>query len=1349
MRTYHPNFPIIRILAALVALPVLAVAQTPTVTIQADQPGVTVSSNLFGIFFEEINFGGDGGLYGEMIRNRTFSGSSNTEFWTLVTTGTAAGQMRTDTLWPPNTNLVRSLKLTKTSGNGSVGAANGGYFVGLSIQSNATYNLSVYARGTNGFAANIGARLQNSTGSLVYTQAWFSGVTTNWQKFTASLTPSVTDTNASLVLSITNNSTVWLNVVSLFPQATFQSRTNGMRADLANMLAGVAPSFMRYPGGNFIEGNSISTAERWKNTIGDIATRPGHTNDAWGYWSTDGFGVLEYLLLCQDLGCQPLYAIYAGLSLGYNGATNNTVPLNQMAPYVQDALDLIQYCNGPTNSTWGAVRAANGHPAPFNLQYMEIGNENGGSYYNDRYALFYDAIKSNYPSMQLIVPDWGGTPTSRPFDIQDEHYYADPATFISYATKYDSYTRPGPKVFVGEYAVTSGYGTLGNLTAALAEAVFMTGLERNSDIVQMASYAPLFANVNGTQWNPDLINFDNYRVCGTPSYYVQQLFSGNRGDVVLPTVVNVPSIISNPPPQGAIGVGSWNTSVQYSNIVVTASNGATLYQSNFAANGTNGWQVYNGTWSATNGVYQQTALITDCWSTTGNTNWSNYTISLEARKVTGSEGFLVLFDWQDDNNFLWFNVGGWNNTLDGVEQTVNGTETLLGSQVSTDIPIQTNQWYNISIVLTGPFIQCYINGTLVEEVTNLTSVAGGLYASTTYNQSSNQIIVKAVNPYNSTLPTTFNLAGVGSMSSTATLLQLTSPNPANENSLATPTYVYPTTNTINNVGTNFTLNIPANSLSILRLQLQTPLPPSGFRAMASGWQVALSWASYNSATNYIIERATTSGGPYTTIGTTTGTSYVDTNVTPGDTYYYVLIAVMPTGQTPATHEVAVSVGATLWAYLPFDETSGTTAVDVTGNGWNGTLINGATWVAGYSNNAVGLNSAGNQYVSLPTGVVSNLTDFSICAWVNLASVSTWMRIFDFGSGTTTYMFLTPDSGSSTLRYAITTNSYGGEQQINDNSVLPINGWHHVAVTLAGNLGTLYLDGVSVGSNTAMTLTPVSLGGTTQNWIGRSQWAADPYLNGAVDEFRIYRGALSAGEVATFLNPLSPPMGLAANAGDGQVALSWNSSANADGYNVMYSTSNGGPYVLLATVSGTNYTDAAVINGVTYYFVVTATNTVGTSAASAQVSATPRPAFQAWQMNYFSSTNCAMCGPNADFDGVGMSNTNKFLGGFNPTNSAAYLHIISIVRTNNNTDIEVTYLGANGDTTYTGGPSSRTNVLEFAPGRADGSYSTAFASTGQTNILSGGTGLGVVTNMVDSGGATNVPSRFYRVRVLAP
>lgn len=1116
-------------------------------TIRAGQPSIAISTNLFGIFFEEINFAGEGGLYAEMVRNRSFANSTNADYWTLVTQGTAAGQMGVDTSVPLNTNTLQSLKLTLQSGSGSVGVGNAGFW-GMALQAGSNYDLSFYACGAPGFSGPISARLESSNGSQLYAQTSFNGLTTNWQRFAAALTPGADDTNARLVLSLAQTGSVWLDVVSLFPRATFHHRTNGLRANLANMLRDLHPSFLRYPGGNFIESYNVTNAVRWKKTIGDIALRPGHLNDSWGYWSTDGFGLHEFLQFCEDAGMEPLYGINCGLMLGYNGNTNNTVPLDQMGPWVQDALDLIEYANGDTNTTWGAQRASNGHPAPFNLKYIEIGNENGGSYYNDRYALFYDAIKSSYPDIHIIACVWGGIPSSRPIEIQDEHYYSSASTFISYATKYDGYSRSGPKVFVGEYAVTSGYGTLGNMSAALGEAVFMTGMERNSDVVQLASYAPLFANVNGIQWHPDLIYYDSSRVAGTPSYYVQQMFSQNRGDMVLPASITVTSTPTNPPPHGAIGLGSWNTSVQYTNLVVT-SNGVTLYQSDFLNAGTNGWRVYKGTWSTNAGLYQQTAITTDCRSTTGDTNWANYTISLRARKLSGSEGFLILFNWLDDNNWTWWNIAGWNNTKSGIEQNVNATKTIL-AQVTQSVT--NNGWYDISIVLVGPRIQCYLNGELVQDLTYPAAAASGLFASTSYDQSSGQIIVKAANPYSLPMTTTVNCTGLDSVASNATLIQLTSGSPSDENSLAMPTKVIPVRSQITNAGTNFTFTFPSNSLSILRLQasglhtvtnLQVELA-SPINVGQVGSAAAWAW-SYRQTTP--INLATNSVQVITWSSANTRIAGVDssgnvTGVEPGTTS---IIATYNALDLSATQTVQV-IGqpkALVHRYSFDDAVGSTTAIDsVGGPAWNGSLPNSGT----FGSSRLALAASARQYLQLPAGILSNYPAVTIEAWVSFPTQLP-VNCFFYGFGNTngssgtSYIFCAPRAG----RIAITAGDWSGEQNAYSGVDFSYHtNLHFVAVynPPAGYIA-IYTNGVLAGINNAVTV-PFTSVNNFYSYIARSLYSGDPYPDLSLDEFRIYSGALYSDEIAAtealgptqVLSTASPVIGVSV-AGT-NLALSW-------------------------------------------------------------------------------------------------------------------------------------------------------------------------------------------------------------------
>jgi alpha-L-arabinofuranosidase len=1117
-----------------------AQTSSATLTISADQPGAPIASNLFGIFFEEINSAGDGGIYAELVRNRSFEDSTNSiPYWTLLTNGSAVGQMSLDTSLPLSATNLHALKLTMSGGNGSIGAANGGYW-GIPLTSGAAYNLGFYARAASGFSGAITVLLQSGSGTI-YAQNSVSGLATNWQHFTLSLVPNQTDPAAQLLLEIAQTGTVYIDFVSLFPAQTFKSRSNGLRPDLAAMLVNLKPSFVRFPGGSWVDGASIADAYHWEPTVGDPANRVPRTN-LWGYMVDNGLGYHEYLQMCEDIGALPLFAINAGMDVN-----QDAVAAGQLGPWVQEAVDAIQYANGSTNTPRGAQRAGNGHPAPFNLQFIEIGNENSGSSYNVNYSMFYDAIKSNYPGMHIIANDQGGIPSSRPVEIQDEHYYSDPSTFISYATKYDSYSRTGPKVFVGEYAVTSGSGN-GNLAGALGEAAFMTGMERNSDIVELASYAPLFANLSNKDWNPDMIYFTGTQVYGTPSYYVQQMFSLNRGDYGLPATVTNTDNGANSGIRGAIGLGSWNTSVQYTNVVVT-SNGVTLYQSDFVDSGTSGWRVFNGTWSAANGVYQQTAITTDCYSTCGNTNWAGYTITLQARKVSGDEGFLILFNWLDDNDWTWWNIAGWNNTLDGIEQMSGGVKSLISSQIGESV--NAGQWYAIRIVLTGSRIQCYLNGALIHDIT----YPGGLIASTSYSKASGQIIVKAVNPYSTPLPTTFNVSGLDSISPTATLIELTSASPADENSLAAPTNVFPLTGTISNAGTNFSLTLPANSLSILRLnasgihaltnlQLQISSPINAGQTVAS---VLLGWESGQANP---INLATNANYAITYASADASVAVVDargnvTGVGPGATSIIATYASL--GLSASQSVQVVGLPSALVHRYSFNDSPGsiTAADSVGGSAWNGALPNGGT----FANGQLNLASANRQYVQLPAGILSNYTAVTIEVWATFPDQLP-VNCFFYGFGNTDpsgagedYIFCAPQGG----RIAITAADpgYTGEQNASGAGDFSFRtNFHLVAVyNPPAGLLALYTNGVLAAMNNAVSV-PLSSVSPLLNYIGRSLYDVDPYPDISLDEFRVYSGALDPAEIAAtqalgpnqLLNAASPL--ISATLSGGSLTLSW-------------------------------------------------------------------------------------------------------------------------------------------------------------------------------------------------------------------
>ncbi len=527
------------------ASPYLPPPTPPSLQINAGQVTAHVRPTLYGLMTEEINHSYDGGLYAELIQNRIFKDDAHaTAHWSLVQGGGGAGSIALDEGSPINAALTTCLKLTVTAAGtgGRVGVANDGYW-GIPVTPRTRYRASFFAEASDGFAGPLTVDIESEDGSKVYAQATMPHISGTWRQYAVTLTTGAVATSASnrFVISAGTPGTVRLNLVSLFPP-TFHHRPNGNRPDLMRLLDGLRPAFLRLPGGNYLEGNTIAERFAWKNTIGPLTDRPGHQGP-WGYRSSDGLGLLEFLEWCQDLHMQPVLAVYAGYSLG--GEHVDAGPA--LTPFVQDALDEIQYVTGGTDTRWGAERAREGHPAPFPLTYVEVGNEDffdkSGSY-DGRFTQFHDALKAAYPRLQLIATT--GVKSRTP-DIYDEHFYRAPADFEGDAHHYDGYSRTGPKVFVGEWASQEGRPTP-DMNAALGDAAWLTGLERNSDVVVLESYAPLFVNVSpgGSQWGTNLIGYDALHSYGSPSYYAQQMFSRNHGDTVLAaTLHGVPGMFDS------------------------------------------------------------------------------------------------------------------------------------------------------------------------------------------------------------------------------------------------------------------------------------------------------------------------------------------------------------------------------------------------------------------------------------------------------------------------------------------------------------------------------------------------------------------------------------------------------------------------------------------------------------------------------------------------------------------------------------------------------------------------------------------------------------------------------------
>ncbi len=518
------------LVVGLTAADALAQNAPAALTILAGQVAGKVSPTLYGLMTEEINHSYEGGLYAELIQNGTFRAEwSGFDDWYLVQGGSSKAKMTMDRSTGPSEALPYSLRLeVDSAGSASpAGLLNDGFW-GIPVKPDTTYSGSFYAKTDSTSLGPVTVSLIANQSGKVLASAIISDVGTTWGEHKFSLKTGAVEPSPAnhFQLTMAHAGSLWLNVVTLFPPS-YHNRANGTRVDLMEKLAAMHPAFLRFPGGNYVEGNLIADWYDWKKTIGPLVDRPGHPSP-WGYWSTDGFGYLEFLEWCEDLHMQPVLAVYAGYSLKGQHVT----PGPELEPYVQSALDEIEYATGGSDTKWGARRAADGHPAPFHITYVEIGNEDmfdhSGSY-EQRFSQFFKAIRAKYPDLQLMAT----TPVkSEKPDVVDDHYYLRASQFFDDVAHYDKIDRNGPKIFVGEWATREGTPTP-NLGAALGDAAWMTGMERNSDLIVMASYAPLLININpgASQWVPDLIGYDAEKSYGSPSYYAQVMFSSKLGDV--------------------------------------------------------------------------------------------------------------------------------------------------------------------------------------------------------------------------------------------------------------------------------------------------------------------------------------------------------------------------------------------------------------------------------------------------------------------------------------------------------------------------------------------------------------------------------------------------------------------------------------------------------------------------------------------------------------------------------------------------------------------------------------------------------------------------------------------------
>jgi len=564
------NYPIKSIFSACIAYAAVGIGYTTAVQAQTakvikvktDHSIAKVQPNMWGVFFEDINFGADGGIYAELIKNRSFEFAKPLMGWTIQRKKQQEGEILVVNRKEVNTANPRYLQVKKQTDDFEL--VNEG-FKGIGVKKGLRYDFSLmYRQSTPGVKLVLLLKDANNKiigrGSLTPDQTG-----SDWKKQSASFTATETDPKAKFSILFQGNGNIDVDMISLFPGDTWKNRPQGLRADMVQLLADMKPGFIRFPGGCIVEGTDLANRYQWKKTIGPIENRQLIINrwntefanrSAPDYYQSFGLGFFEYFQLAEDIGSDALPILNCGMACQFNSA--EVASLDELDPYVQDALDLIEFANGDVTTKWGKMRADLGHPKPFNLKMMGVGNENWGPQYLERLAIFTKAIKAKYPDFKLINSS-GTDPEGDRFnllntslrsnnaDFIDEHYYRPADWFLKNAGRYDNYPRNGSKVFVGEYAVHADNSIVGsnrnNWQSALASASLMTGLERNADVVQMASYAPLFANIDAWQWAPDMIWVDNLKSYGTPDYYVQKQFSTNKGTDVVAITLDEKNII--------------------------------------------------------------------------------------------------------------------------------------------------------------------------------------------------------------------------------------------------------------------------------------------------------------------------------------------------------------------------------------------------------------------------------------------------------------------------------------------------------------------------------------------------------------------------------------------------------------------------------------------------------------------------------------------------------------------------------------------------------------------------------------------------------------------------------------
>jgi alpha-L-arabinofuranosidase len=811
------------------------------ILIETQKRRFETSKDLYGIFFEDINRVGDGGIYPEMLRNRSFEDSivpdecqvvedgkyfiTPTGFKSAFNNGEGLDQwfenvpptkipawyayrkdedieVSLDEIDVLNKNRRSSLVLTFKEEGTSNSVYNIGY-TGLNVQQGAEYNFFMFAKATEE-KQTIELSLRSKCGKKIYAAKTVEVTGGEYNKYDCVLDADTTDVDATFHITSKNKGTVKLGFSSLMPVETYKRRVNGMRKDIAELLKGMNSRFLRFPGGCIVEGITKETALKFVNTIGPVWERPSHWL-LWFYRTTNGLGFHEYLQLCEDINLEPMYVVNCGMTCQHRKPDYFNDELAE--EYLQDAINAIEYATAPADSYWGSIRAKNGHEEPFNMKYIEIGNENYGDEYNKRYLQFYTVLKEKFPNIIYIAnthTELDGLPT----EIADEHFYNDTEFFASNQNKYDNYDRKGPKIFVGEYAVTFNEVNA-SLYSALGEAVFLTGLEHNQDIVRMSCYAPLFLNADYKSWFPNLIVFNNHESFGIPSYYMLQMMGESRGDYVVESSVQTHMITDKK--KGRVGLYAEKAGVVFSNVTINGKK-----QNTIDANITGEFVVQND---------EYVAASNDAWCLFGDENASEYTLSADVK--FGKESSMIKMSvWNERmenigsafqpywlakrlKTFSWIIENGESYIQFEKRSLIQNTP----EKVKLDIDYSVTN--NMKVVTQGGKIECYLNGSLVNTFTVVSYPAVTSVA--TVDDKTNEVIIKIINVSGKDQPVKINIDK--QVKNAASGLILESVDKYDDNSFENKANVSPKKFEINNAASEFVYDAPKYSFSVIRALL--------------------------------------------------------------------------------------------------------------------------------------------------------------------------------------------------------------------------------------------------------------------------------------------------------------------------------------------------------------------------------------------------------------------------------------------------------------------------------------------------------------------------------------------------